>query len=159
MTWVRSWSRRTTACRRLWTAVSRPHSCSARSPTRSRRGRRRRDVFRPRPTPEGLSATDLGIVLATEGGADLVVVTGSPASFDEMLDLDREAAAATLAVRLRGGERVVDAPAVLALNHPPVGVWPVVLLLAGGVAALVVSLLAVPGGTEMLHRLRDALPW
>jgi uncharacterized membrane-anchored protein len=109
--------------------------------------------------PEGLSATDLATVLATEGGAELVVVTGAPASFDEMLDLDRETAAATLAVRLRGGERVVDAPAVLALSRPPIGVWPVVLLLAGGIAALVASLLAVPGGTDMLHRLRDALPW
>jgi uncharacterized membrane-anchored protein len=109
--------------------------------------------------PEGLAATDLAVVLAVEGGAELVVVTGSPASFDEMLDVDREAAAATLAVRLRAGERVVDAPAVLALNRPPIGVWPVLLLLAGGVAALVASLLAVPGSTEMLHRLRDALPW
>jgi uncharacterized membrane-anchored protein len=109
--------------------------------------------------PEGLSATDLAVVLATHADAELVVVTGSPASFDEMLDRDREAAAATLAVRLRGGERVVDAPAALALNRPPIGVWPVMLLLAGGVAVLVASLLAVPGGTEMLHRLRDALPW
>jgi uncharacterized membrane-anchored protein len=109
--------------------------------------------------PEGLSAVDLAVVLATDADAALVVVTGSPASFDEMLDLDRGAAAATLAVRLRGGERVVDAPAVLALERPPVGVWPVLLLLAGGFVALVTSLLAVPGGTDMLHRLRDALPW
>jgi hypothetical protein len=35
----------------------------------------------------------------------------------------------------------------------------VVLPIIAGVAALVASLLAVPGGTEMLHRLRDALPW
>ena len=116
-------------------------------------------VLAPEAAPDGLSATDLATVLATESGAELVVVTGAPASFDEMLDLDRETAAATLAVRLRGGERVVDAPAVIALSRPPIGVWPVVLLLAGGVAALVASLLAVPGGTEMLHRLRDALPW
>jgi uncharacterized membrane-anchored protein len=109
--------------------------------------------------PEDLSATDLAVVLATEADAALVVVTGAPASFDEMLDLDREAAAALLAVRLRGGERVVDAPVVLALDRPAVGIWPVLVLLGGGAAALIASLLAVPGGTEMLHRLRDALPW
>jgi len=109
--------------------------------------------------PDALSAVDLAVVVATDADAALVVVSGAPASFDEMLDLDRGAAAATLAVRLRGGERVVDAPAVLALERPPVGVWPVVLLLGGGLAALVTSLLAVPGGTDMLHRLRDALPW
>ena len=109
--------------------------------------------------PEGLSATDLAVVLATEGEAELVVLTGAPSSFDEMLDLDREAAAATLAVRLRGGERVVDAPAVLAIRQPPIGLWPVLLLLGGGIAAVVASFLAVPGGTEMLHRLRDAMPW
>jgi uncharacterized membrane-anchored protein len=109
--------------------------------------------------PEGLSATDLAVVLATDGDAALVVLTGSPASFDEMLDRERSAAAALLAVRLRGGERVVDAPAVLALQKPPIGLWPVLVLLAGGVAALAAAFAAVPGGDLMLHRLRDALPW
>ncbi len=109
--------------------------------------------------PEGLSATDLAVVLATDGDAALVVVTGSPVSFDEMLDRERASAAALLAVRLRGGERVVDAPAVLALRQSTVGVWAVVALLAGGAAALAAAFAAVPGGTDMLQRLRDALPW
>jgi uncharacterized membrane-anchored protein len=98
-------------------------------------------------------------VLAIEGDADLVVVTGAPASFDELLDRDRSAAAALLAVRLRAGERVVDAPAVLALQQPAVGLWPALLLLAGGIAALVAALAAVPGGHELMHRLGDSLPW
>ena len=109
--------------------------------------------------PPGLSATDLAVVLATDGDAELVVLTGSPASFDEMLDRERSAAAALLAVRLRGGERVVDAPAALALQKPPIGLFPVLALLAGGIAALAAALAAVPGGHEMVQRLRDALPW
>ena len=113
----------------------------------------------PEAVPPGLSAGDLAVVLAIEGDADLVVVTGAPASFDELLDRDRSAAAALLAVRLRAGERVVDAPAVLALQQPAVGLWPALLLLAGGIAALVAALAAVPGGHELMHRLRDSLPW
>jgi uncharacterized membrane-anchored protein len=109
--------------------------------------------------PAGLSAGDLAVVLAIEGDADLVVVTGAPVSFDELLDRDRSAAAALLAVRLRGGDRVVDAPAVLALRQPVVGLWPALLLLAGGVLALVAALAAAPGGHELLNRLRDSLPW
>ncbi|MGZ4610821.1 MAG: SteA domain-containing protein, partial [Actinomycetes bacterium] len=113
----------------------------------------------PDQVPEGLSGTDLAIVLGVTCRARLVVVAGSPASFDELLDREREAAAALLAVRLRGGEQVVDAPAVATLHTPGVALWPVLLLLVAGVAALVAALLAVPGGDELLHRLREALPW
>ncbi len=113
----------------------------------------------PDRVPAGLSTMDLAVGLALAGDARLVVVAGAPASFEELLDRERGAAAALLAVRLHGGERVVDAPAVAALHESAVAVWPALLLLVAGVVALVVALLAVPGGHELLHRLREALPW
>jgi uncharacterized membrane-anchored protein len=87
------------------------------------------------------------------------VLTGAPASYDELLDRDRESAAALLAVRLRAGDLLVDAPAVVALQRPAVGLlaaWSVVL---AGAAALAAALAAVPGGHELFGRLRDSLPW
>jgi uncharacterized membrane-anchored protein len=109
--------------------------------------------------PAGMSATELAVMLATAGGADLVVLAGAPASFDELLDRDRASAAALLAVRLRAGERVVDGPAVLALRRPAVGLGSALVLVLAGVAALVLAVLAVGGGDEVVHRLREAWPW
>jgi len=109
--------------------------------------------------PDGLSAGDLAVLLAVHGNAGLVVVTDAPASFDGLLDRERSAAAALLSVRLRAGDRLVDAPAVISLVRPTVGLWPALLLLAGGLAAMAAALAAVPGGHELFHRLRDLLPW
>ncbi len=109
--------------------------------------------------PAGLAARDLAVLLAAHAGAALIVLTGAPASYDELLDRDRESAAALLAVRLRAGDRLVDAPAVVALHAPAVGLltaWSVAL---AGVLAVVAALAAVPGGHELAQRLRDSLPW
>ncbi len=87
--------------------------------------------------PEGFSATDFAVLLAADHGADVVVLAGAPASYDELLDRDRQSSASALAVRLRAGDRLVDAHAVAALQRPAVGaVWPLVLLLAGLLAVL-----------------------
>lgn len=109
--------------------------------------------------PPGLSARDLAVVMAAHADAALIVLAGAPASYDELLDRDRESAAALLAVRLRAGELLVDAPAVTALASPAVGLvaaWSVAL---AGVLAIVAALAAVPGGHELAQRLRDVLPW
>jgi uncharacterized membrane-anchored protein len=113
----------------------------------------------PESVPGGLSATDLAVLLATAGDARLVVLTGSPATYEELLDHDRAWSAALLGVRLVAGDRLVDARAVASMHRPAVSRSAVALLVAVGILALVVALLSVPGGDDLLHRLREALPW
>jgi uncharacterized membrane-anchored protein len=113
----------------------------------------------PDAIPAGLTATELAVVLAVVGGASVVVLAGAPASFDELIDRDRAASAGLLAVRLRAGDRLVDAAAATRLRQPTVG-WPTaLLLLVAGLLAVVVALVAVPGGDALLDHLREALPW
>jgi uncharacterized membrane-anchored protein len=113
----------------------------------------------PDSIPDGLTATDLAVVLATAAGARLVVLTGSPVSYDELLDRDRPTSAALLAVRLTAGDRLVDAAAVARLHRPAVSWGWVVVLLVAGLLAVLVALLAVPWGADLLHRVKEALPW
>lgn len=94
--------------------------------------------------PEGFSATDVAVLLAADHGADVIVLAGAPASYDDLLDRDRQASASALAVRLRAGGRLVDAQAVTALQRPAVGLgWPLLLLLAG-LAAVLAALATTP---------------
>ena len=113
----------------------------------------------PEQVPGGLSAGDLAVVLAADAGAALIVLTGAPASYDELLDRDRESAAALLAIRLRAGDLLVDAPGVAALQRPAVGLFGALAVAGAGVVALVAALASVPGGHELAQRLRDVLPW
>lgn len=113
----------------------------------------------PEAIPPGLTACDLAVILAADAGAALIVLAGAPASYDELLDRDRESAAALLAVRLRAGDLLVDAPAVAALHRPGVRLGTALTMLLGGALALAAALAAVPGGHELAHRLRDVLPW
>jgi len=117
------------------------------------------DQIGPQSMPRGLAARDLAVLLAAHAGARLIVLTGAPASYDELLDRDRESAAALLAVRLRAGDLLVDAPAVAALQRPAVGLLAAWTVALAGIAALVAALAAVPGGHELFARLRDSLPW
>jgi uncharacterized membrane-anchored protein len=109
--------------------------------------------------PAGFSACDLAVVLAAAGGARLIVLAGAPASYDELLDRDRESAAALLAVRLRAGDLLVDAPAVAELQRPAVGLLAALSVAAAGVVALAAALASVPGGHELAQHLRSVLPW
>jgi uncharacterized membrane-anchored protein len=113
----------------------------------------------PEQIPLGLSACDLAVVLAADGGASLIVLAGAPASYDELLDRDRESAAALLAIRLRAGDLLVDAPAVARLQRPAVGLLAALSVAVAGVVVLVAALASVPGGHELALRLRDVLTW
>ena len=120
-------------------------------------GRARRVL--PEQIPGGFAAGDYAVILAADAGAALIVLTGAPASYDELLDRDRESAAALLAIRLRAGDLLVDAPAVAALQRPAIGFFGALSVAAAGVVALVAALASVPGGHELAQRLRDVLPW
>jgi uncharacterized membrane-anchored protein len=109
--------------------------------------------------PSGFSATDLAVLLADVSGAELVVLAGAPASYDEMFDRDRHASASALAVRMRAGGRLVDAEAVAALQRPSVRSGSALLLLVAGLLALVVALAVTPWGTDLVDRVRSSWPW
>jgi uncharacterized membrane-anchored protein len=129
------------------------------APELSKRARSRVAHLQSDDLPAGLSARDLAVLLAADAGAQLIVLTGAPASYDELLDQDRESAAALLAVRLRAGDRLVDAPAVAALQRPAVGLLAALSVAAAGVLAVAAALASVPGGHELWLRLRDVLGW
>ena len=129
------------------------------APDLGKKALRRAEVLPPAQLPAGLSARDFAVLLAAHAGASLIVLTGAPASYDELLDRDRESAAALLAVRLRAGDLLVDAPAVAALQRPAVGLLTAWSVVAAGLLAMAAALAAVPGGHELFTRLRDALPW
>jgi uncharacterized membrane-anchored protein len=128
-------------------------------PELGKRARRRAEILPPAELPPGLAARDFAVLLAAHAGASLIVLTGAPASYDELLDRDRESAAALLAVRLRAGDLLVDAPGVLALQRPAVGLLAAWSVAAAGLLAVAAALAAVPGGHELFQRLRDVLPW
>lgn len=109
--------------------------------------------------PSGFSATDLAVLLADVGGAELVVLAGAPVSYDEMFDRDRYGSASALAVRMRAGGRLVDAEAVAALQRPTVRAGSALLLLVAGLLALLVALAVTPWGTDLVDRVRGGWPW
>ncbi len=109
--------------------------------------------------PEGLSATDLAVLVAVCGAADLIVLAGAPASYDELLDRDRETAASLFAVRLRAGDRLVDAAAVAELHRPAVSLLGALAVAVAGLVAVAASFAATPGGRDLFHRLLEVLPW
>jgi uncharacterized membrane-anchored protein len=123
------------------------------------RALRRAAQVPPELIPAGFSAADLAVVMAADAGARLIVLSGAPASYDELLDRDRESAAALLAIRLRAGDLLVDAPAVVALQRPAVSLLGALSVAVAGVVALVAALASVPGGHELAHNLRSVLPW
>jgi uncharacterized membrane-anchored protein len=109
--------------------------------------------------PQDMAAVDVAVLLAAEAEAALIVVTGSAASYDELLDRDSQSAASLLAVRLRAGGRLVDAPAVAELHRPAISLLGALALVLCGAVALAAAVVATPGGRTLLHQLRASLPW
>ncbi len=99
-----------------------------------------------------LPATALGLAVALQAGAAVVVTAGVPAGLLDLLESGRSTAAALAVLRLRAGGRVVDLSAVAALlpppGHPAAG--PTAVLFAGVAAAATTLALSEPGRV-LLH--------
>ena len=98
-----------------WTAASRPHLSSARCPTRcpKRRSARARRLPTEADRPRACRPPTSAVVLATDGGAALVVVTGVPGLVRrDARPGPRGGRRACSPYGCAAGERVVDAPAV-----------------------------------------------
>jgi uncharacterized membrane-anchored protein len=92
----------------------------------------------------GLSQ-DMAMLLAYEAGCDLIVAVGSQSSLVELLDKGRKGMASTFLVRLKVGNKLVDARGVNRLYRQSVRRGDLAMLvLAALVAMLVFSLVSEP---------------
>jgi len=87
---------------------------------------------------------DVALQLAYEKGATLIVAVGTHFNLVEFLERDREGMASTFVTRLKVGESLVDAKGVSRLVSRRVGIWPLAVFAATGVAAIVGAVLVSP---------------
>ncbi len=104
---------------------------------------------------------DVALLLAYEKGAELIVAVGTHFNLIEFLERDRAGMSSTFVARLKVGEILVDAKGVSRLVGRPVGVWPLIAVVAAGLAAAVVAIAASPTLRNVIelvfHRLRDVV--
>ena len=100
---------------------------------------------------------DLALQLAHEKGARLIVAVGTHFNLVEFLERDREGMASTFVTRLKVGESLVDAKGVSRLVSRRVGVWPLAVFGATGIAAIVVAVLASPALRNVIESLGRAI--
>ncbi len=93
-----------------------------------------------------LSATseDLALLLAYEGGADLIVAVGTHTNLVEYLDKGRRGMASTFLTRLKVGPRLVDAKGVSQLYRAAPRGAELLVLATAGVAALATAVSLSP---------------
>ncbi len=99
------------------------------------------------------TSQDLAMLIAAEGGAELIVSVGSQFNLIEFLDKSRRGMSSTFLTRLRIGEILVDAKGVSRLYRPRPGIAPLLALLAAGLLALAVVVAATPGLSEVAELL------
>ena len=100
---------------------------------------------------------DLALQIAHEKGASLLVAVGTHFNLVEFLERNREGMASTFVTRLKVGESLVDAKGVSRLVSRRVGIWPVAVFAAAGVAAIVVSVLASPALRNVIESTTRAI--
>jgi uncharacterized membrane-anchored protein len=104
---------------------------------------------------------DLALLLAYEKGSDLIVAVGTHFNLTEFLERNRAGMSSTFITRLKVGEILVDAKGVSRLASRQVGIWPLILVALGGMAAIAVAILASPALRHLIEylalRLRDLL--
>ncbi|MCL2503530.1 MAG: putative cytokinetic ring protein SteA [Coriobacteriia bacterium] len=93
-----------------------------------------------------LSATseDLALLLAWESGADLIVALGTHANLIEYLDKGRKGMASSFLVRLKVGQKLVDAKGVNKLYRSSVGPSHLVLIAFGALTVVSAVVLISP---------------
>ena len=87
---------------------------------------------------------DVALLLAFEKGAELIVAVGTHFNLIEFLERDRAGMSSTFVARLKVGEILIDAKGVSRLVSRPVGIWPLVAVIAAGLAAVAVAIAVSP---------------
>lgn len=84
------------------------------------------------------TSEDIALLLAYEGGAELIVAVGTHSSMDDFLDKGRDGMASTFLVRMKVGTRLIDAKGVNRLYHSRVRKGDLVALVVAALCVLVV---------------------
>jgi len=100
---------------------------------------------------------DLALQLAHEKGATLIVAVGTHFNLVEFLERDRAGMASTFVTRLKVGESLVDAKGVSRLVNRHVGIWPLAVFGAIGVAAIVGAVVASPALRNVIESISRAI--
>jgi uncharacterized membrane-anchored protein len=100
---------------------------------------------------------DLALQVAHQKGAALLVAVGTHFNLVEFLERNREGMASTFVTRLKVGESLVDAKGVSRLVSRRVGIWPVAVFAAAGLAAIAVSVLASPALRNVIESTTRAI--
>ena len=114
-----------------------------------------------RPSPHPGSARTSRSRSPTRRARTLLVAVGTHFNLVEFLERNREGMASTFVTRLKVGESLVDAKGVSRLVSRRVGIWPIAVFAATGIAAIVVAVLASPAlrnvieSTTRAHRERS----
>ena len=95
------------------------------------------------------TSEDVAMLLADSKGASLIVAVGTHNSLVEFLDKGRSGMASTFITRLRVGAKLVDAKGVGRLYRSRVSTFQVVALIAAGLFALAVAMVAI-GADDVL---------
>jgi uncharacterized membrane-anchored protein len=100
---------------------------------------------------------DLALQLAHEKGSSLIVAVGTHFNLVEFLERDRAGMASTFVTRLKVGESLVDAKGVSRLVSPHVGIWPLAVFGAIGIAVVVGAVVASPGLRNVIESITRAI--
>lgn len=95
--------------------------------------------------PIAAMSEDLGLLLAYEAGADLIVAVGAHNNLVEQLDKGRKGMASTFLIRLKVGPRLVDAKGVSKLYRGGPSPGQLTLLALAGLFTAVVVIIISPG--------------
>jgi uncharacterized membrane-anchored protein len=111
--------------------------------------------------PVPATSEDVGLLLAFEKGAELIVAVGTHFNLTEFLERNRSGMSSTFLTRLRVGEILIDAKGVSRLASRRLGIWPLILVAVVGFVAVVVAVAVSPQlrsvFEELALRLRDLL--
>ncbi len=99
------------------------------------------------------TSQDVAMLIAAEKGASLIVSVGSQFNLVEFLDRNRRGMASTFLVRLRIGEKLVDAKGVSRLYRPRPGLGPLLLILLAGIVAIVAVIWTTPALSDLFNLL------
>ena len=100
---------------------------------------------------------DLALQIAHQKGATLLVAVGTHFNLVEFLERNRAGMASTFVTRLKVGESLVDAKGVSRLVSRRVGIGPVAVFAAAGLAAIAVSVLASPALRNVIESTTRAI--
>lgn len=104
---------------------------------------------------------DVALLLAYEKGAELIVAVGTHFNLIEFLERDRAGMSSTFVTRLKVGEVLIDAKGVSRLVSRRAGMWPLVVMIFAGLAAIVTAIVASPSLRNLIEllglRIRDVM--